>query len=73
MTISLFININDIQEFNYLIDNYENINSPFVASKAVIIDCFNAFERISHSNILYTQVNIEYIKFDKIKEYLKWN
>ena len=80
MTVSFYINKNDIQELSYLEENFMII--PFDAetrSKAVVIECFNTTDEIkrrldvrSVPNTNFIQVNIDYLKFDKIKEYLRF-
>ena len=80
MTVSFYINKNDIQELSYLEENFMII--PFdteTRSKAVVIECFNTTDEIkrrldvrSVPNTNFIQVNIDYLKFDKIKEYLRF-
>lgn len=82
MTVSFFINKMDLQELNYLVENYAII--PFdkeTREKAIIIECFNSLESASlavNSSAVGTlakqfiQVNVEYIKFSKIQEYLRF-
>lgn len=80
MTVSFYINKNDIQELSYLEENFMLI--PFDAetrNKAVVIECFNTIDEIKRRldirfvpNTNFIQVNIDYLKFDKIKEYLKF-
>lgn len=85
MTVSFYINKNDIQELSYLEENFMLI--PFdeeTRNKAVVIECFNTIDEIKRllnqfrldirfvPNTNFIQVNIDYLKFDKIKEYLKF-
>lgn len=80
MTVSFYINKNDIQELSYLEENFMII--PFdteTRSKAIVIECFNTTDEIkrrldvrSVPNTNFIQVNIDYLKFDKIKEYLRF-
>lgn len=80
MTVSFYINKNDIQELSYLEENFMLI--PFdeeTRNKAVVIECFNTIDEIKRRldirfvpNTNFIQVNIDYLKFDKIKEYLKF-
>lgn len=80
MTVSFYINKNDIQELSYLEENFMII--PFdveTRNKAIVIECFNTTDEIkrrldvrSVPNTNFIQVNIDYLKFNKIKEYLKF-
>lgn len=95
MTVSFFINKMDLQELNYLVENYAII--PFdkeTREKAIIIECFNSLESASLAvntsavdlvgrlnredqgwsalTKKFIQVNVEYIKFSKIQEYLRF-
>lgn len=80
MTVSFYINKNDIQELSYLEENFMIIPfDPETRNKAVIIECFNTPDEIkrrldvrSVPNTNFIQVNIDYLKFDKIKEYLRF-
>lgn len=82
MTVSFFINKNDLQELNYLVDNFSIV--PFdeeTRDKAVVVECFTNIEHLSvslnsmtefRSTSFFIQVNVEYKKYDKIREYLKF-
>lgn len=80
MTVSFYINKNDIQELSYLEENFMII--PFdtdTRNKAVVIECFISTDEIkrrldirSVPNTNFIQVSIDYLKFDKIKEYLRF-
>ena len=82
MTVSFYINKNDLQELNHLVENCNPVG-PFDTAryeeKALSIECFNSMyeitlklENIPNLNLNFIKVNIDYIKYDTIKEYLKF-
>ncbi len=81
MTVSFYINKNDLQELNHLVENCNPVG-PFETAKyeekALSIECFasiSEIDRISFKANLklnFIQVNIDYIKYNAIKEYLKF-
>jgi hypothetical protein len=82
MTVSFYINKNDIQELSYLEENFMVISLEEIRNNAVVIECFISTDEIkrrldirherSVPNTNFIQVNIDYLKFDKIKEYLRF-
>ena len=77
MTISFFINRNDIQELNHLVENRVLIKNG-LDKGAIIIECFNSIERIKTNMDLrivplnYIQVSIDYDTYRLINEYLRF-
>lgn len=81
MTVSFYINKNDLQELNHLVENC-NPTGPFEKAKyeekALVIECFSSISEIARisfqSNLEFNfiQVNIDYKKYELVKEYLKF-
>jgi len=100
MTVSFYINKNDLQELNYLDEHHGLLAYDKYRDKAIVIECFNSVDcieralsdiynkRVTRDSVpfaadvveeiplptinLFIQVTIEYVKYNNIKEFLKF-
>lgn len=70
MTVSFFINKNAIHSLNYLDEHIEDVE--LLAKNSFEIERFNILATGTPLQKDFIKVNIEYKKYDKIKEFLKF-
>lgn len=86
MTISFFVNKNDLDQLDLMIQNIDNMG---LIDNLYSIECFNSMDDLAHTTFKqlkpieddehlvilrnYIQANIEYKYYERIKEYLNFS